>query len=697
MATPTTSPIPAGVPPDQIQDYLDAQKQQMLAGVLMNAFQRSSQTPESWNSMRVVPKRSPLQNLSTLASALLAGNATSNSANSQARLAMNLNNAYTPGGQMTSPGTPLQPAPPASDPNEQSVRSPIAQPNGQSFQQTLAATQPQYSPTNPRNPWGLPADVVRNVAMSDPAKYAEMLRGTPEYQNALRAAGGDPNLAQQLMLGQATKAGTSDARGGSWVRGPDGKWMQLPNAGPGQNLQLGPNGEVTSQEIPGYVDTQAKLKGAETGATEAAEAPYTMVTVHRPDGGTTQMPLSDYLARVRGQSGASAGPTPLGASATPGTAAGAAPPSPALVAGPGAPAGAPSAGPIPPTAGPPVRAPAAPPAAAGAGNVPKLVTPDPWANIPKMPNPQGLGQTPGTYQQEVMKLAAEKHAKLVDQTGAAAALADQRINYNLEAAKHLAGADTGPAAEWLNEARGYMTQFGVAPQSTIDKVTDTTEASKYLINGALRNGKDLFGSRFTQSEVGADAQSRGSWYLDGQASDQRARAARHAEIGLRQAERDSIIRGFESVWGQPAQVRRLVRVEFSAAEVCSRQSGEGASDPRSGRARRRGASAGPDMSSLRQNYSDDQIQQELKRQRHPGWLIRISVNSRMPIFLRSRANASYRASRRLRSRPLPLRMLQRPRVLPLQPIAFRLASPASFGAPLILRRRLPTRSRTSSR
>src|SRR5579871_6436162 len=102
MADPSLAAIPPGVPPDQYQDFLDAQRKQMLAGVLMNAFQRSSQTPDNWNSMRVVPKRSPLQNLSTLASALLAGNATSNSVDSQAKLQMNLNKAYAPGGQLVS-------------------------------------------------------------------------------------------------------------------------------------------------------------------------------------------------------------------------------------------------------------------------------------------------------------------------------------------------------------------------------------------------------------------------------------------------------------------------------------------------------------------------------------------------------------------------------------------------------------------
>lgn len=59
--------------PDLTPDWLDVQRKQQIAQLLMGTMQQTNQTPENWDSMRVVPKRSPLQSVATLASALLAG------------------------------------------------------------------------------------------------------------------------------------------------------------------------------------------------------------------------------------------------------------------------------------------------------------------------------------------------------------------------------------------------------------------------------------------------------------------------------------------------------------------------------------------------------------------------------------------------------------------------------------------------
>jgi len=53
--------------------YFDMLRKQQLAQALMQGFQQSNQTPPEWNSMRVVPRRSPLSTVATLVSALMAG------------------------------------------------------------------------------------------------------------------------------------------------------------------------------------------------------------------------------------------------------------------------------------------------------------------------------------------------------------------------------------------------------------------------------------------------------------------------------------------------------------------------------------------------------------------------------------------------------------------------------------------------
>jgi hypothetical protein len=82
--------------PNTSSDYFNAQRQQMLAQMLMQNTQQSNQTPSDWNQMRLVPRRSPLQGLSTLASGLLAGKAMKGSQAAQQKYFQDLSTPQQP-------------------------------------------------------------------------------------------------------------------------------------------------------------------------------------------------------------------------------------------------------------------------------------------------------------------------------------------------------------------------------------------------------------------------------------------------------------------------------------------------------------------------------------------------------------------------------------------------------------------------
>src|ERR1700675_5023466 len=88
MADPSVQP--PYLDPSALPDYLDMQRKQMLAQMLMQNTQASGQTPNDWNQMKLVPRRSPLQGLSTLASAMLAGKALQGSQQAQQKYFQNI-------------------------------------------------------------------------------------------------------------------------------------------------------------------------------------------------------------------------------------------------------------------------------------------------------------------------------------------------------------------------------------------------------------------------------------------------------------------------------------------------------------------------------------------------------------------------------------------------------------------------------
>lgn len=127
---------------------------------------------------------------------------------------------------------------------------------------------------------------------------------------------------------------------------------------------------------------------------------------------------------------------------------------------------------------------------------------DPWASIPKLQIPQGVGES-DYFTQGKLRKAGEKDAELSGEFGNQAVLADQQLQYNVEARAALKGADTGPLSEWLTRNRASLLELGV-PDGLIPKsgsVVPTLELNKALKNAALQGARSIYGSRMTQTEV----------------------------------------------------------------------------------------------------------------------------------------------------------------------------------------------------
>jgi hypothetical protein len=487
--------VPAGVPPEDYQSFLQAQRQQMLANALTQASMAPLQQPETQpvHGLYVQPRTGAIQGISKIAEALLAGKASKQALQSQVSMAQALNQAYAPGGQQVSAGTPLQAAPQGSgsntDSSDQGVQPLVQRAPGASLAQTVQQTQPTYSPVNPRNPQGLPADVVRQLAMADPAKYAAMLQG-PEAVQLARLSGVPTAQAAGAALSKATQ---TEVRPGATVIDPiSGRTMVGADPSKGEFYAVGPDGQVHAYPITNDAQIQAWRAGMQTGAQQAntpREIPM--------GGGATSLGYPPTPPALQGQGapqGNPGGPAPLGGPAP-------APP----VAPPAQPAAA------PPAAAPPLPRPA-PPLAPVAPRAPAPAAPPSitaqadqrlWQTVPRMQIPNTPGQGSDKYTMDNLAAASAKRAALTDQYGSEARLADQQLQYNQRALQVLPQADVGPMSEWLTANRQRLIQAGV-PESMIPAsgtITPTLELNKYLKNAALQGARSIYGNRMTQNEV----------------------------------------------------------------------------------------------------------------------------------------------------------------------------------------------------
>ena len=451
---------PPYLDPSQYPAFLDAQRKQQLAQMLMGSLQQANQTPASWDSMKVVPKRGMLQNVSALADALLAGKAQKQATTAQQQYFQGLYGQPSTQAPATGPGA--------------GIISPDAPQDQQDAAQAVTNTPPKsglvQQPQNPMILGGMNKGTAQGLlSMMGPEKYGELLASQykpSEIATQLRNAGIDPNGAlgkqiQQQAIAKATNIAPVDVRPGGTLVDPitHQPIMSAPNSG--IQTTWGPNGPSQSV-VPGADTAAAQMTGAETGAKTA----NTPIAIPTAGGGSTFGYPGDKLGVAP-----PALRTPQSAAASP--------PSAAAPGGGGGPGVTPNPSPSSPSK-----------------------PQDPWVSIPKLKVSSALG-APDDFTKGVLQAAGAKHAELSTKYGEESNLADQKLQYNAEARAALPNAEVGPMSEWLTHNRARLMELGV-PDKLIPgdgTVTPTLELNKNLKNAALQGAKATFGAKMTQNEV----------------------------------------------------------------------------------------------------------------------------------------------------------------------------------------------------
>lgn len=467
--------------PTQYPAYLDAQRKQQLAQMLMGSLQQSENSPNpstgiSGAAGAVTPRRGIFQSVAPLVGALMAAKAQKSALGAQQQYMQGL---Y---GGSPQPAAPAQPSP-TDTAASQGPPAPGAAPAPSGLVQ-----QPSQNPMIPKGM--TPGHAQALLAMMGPETYAKTyLAGTPEWQNALTANNGDANAAMAQLKAEANVKGTTHMRQGEDIVLPNGTTIRNPVLGPGETLSRDAQGNPQSVSlIPGAAEAAGTLKGVTTAA-DVANTPREVPI----GGGATRLMYPGQVPGLGAPPGAPSAQSAYAQATAP-------PQAPA----PSAPAPAPpspsaSSQPIPPTH--PIAAPHQPP---GLPQVPNgLNYNQAWQNIPKLSVPTTPGQTSDARTLGKITNANAKDKELSDQYGQQSALADQQIQYNNEAMKALPSAAVGPMSDWLTTNRSKLVEMGV-PANLIPSsgtVTPTLELNKYLLNSALQGARQIYGSRMTQNEV----------------------------------------------------------------------------------------------------------------------------------------------------------------------------------------------------
>jgi hypothetical protein len=445
--------IPPGVDPGQ---WLQTQRQMALAqalqGMSLSPASADLQQPGGGGKYYQAARVRPITALSKLAEALMAKRGFNQAMPQMQQQYSQGMQAFAPGGQSSSQGDPA---------SSQVGPLPSQQPPMSSQRAPAPMGQPQTSPQNPMNPVGLPPAVAMRMYMSDPAKYGELLAGTPEWRTALAASGGDQAKAMHMLQMEAAKKSQTDLRSGGMLVDPSGRVItRAPNLPPGFEPQFDQAGKyVGTQPAPGLIAGQA----AEAGATTAAREQNTPRMI--PQGGGVEALGYPPTSPAMRQPGSTPQYFP----------------------------GGPPQAPIP-QAPPSSRGATSPQSPSGTGGM--------WDNIPKLAVPNTPGQTTDTFHSQLLKDAAAKHEELVNKYGSDADLADARIAFNKEALGVLNGAETGPLSDELTKLRAKAQELGVPPSwiPGSDTVADTQLLKKFALRNPLLNLKPTFGGRPAASE-----------------------------------------------------------------------------------------------------------------------------------------------------------------------------------------------------
>lgn len=237
--------------PELTPDWLDAQRKQQMAQMLMSSLQQSNQTPADWNSMKVVPKRGMLQNLSVLADALMAKKGMDSSMQTTADYYKKLYGAQ---------------------PDQQAGAQAVTdQPPGSGL------VQHQQQPQNPLIPPGMSRQQATMISAAPGGMEAltKLAVGnyTPlELQRQLHAAGVDPNSLQGLAIQQAAikKATTNlqEVKPGSTMYDVNSGAPVFTGPDQGVNTTWGANGP-TQAPIPGAEGAAQGMAAAKTAGAES--------------------------------------------------------------------------------------------------------------------------------------------------------------------------------------------------------------------------------------------------------------------------------------------------------------------------------------------------------------------------------------------------------------------------------------------
>lgn len=455
----TGLPLPI-LTPEAYPNLLDVQRKQMLARALLGASQGAAQTPENWNSMRVVPRMGIAQPLASLTGALLGGRALRSAQDAEMGYFGKLygeggaDGPAASGGSASAPGgaaAPAPSAPGAAGASAGTSGNPAGIPQG-----------------NPMIPAGMPRGTAQQLlGLMGPAEYAKTFIApnyTPtELQREMRASGIEPTSPLGRALARlALQKGVQNVQD---VR-PGGTIFDLNT---GQPVFTGPqNGTQTTWDetgvphasnVEGAPEAAAAMRGAEKGA-EVANTP---VLSPKPGGGSELQ----YPGQVRGL-----GPPPALTRFQ----------EPANLSGNAS------------AASPPLTPP----------NTGNAASPSQgfWQGAPTASAPNVPGG-PGVRTTELEEGYGKEQLELQNKYAEAAKLANQQLEYNREAMRALPNAETGPLSDWLTKSRAALIQLGV-PSSLIPSsgtVVPTLELNKALKNAALQGARGIYGPRMTQTEV----------------------------------------------------------------------------------------------------------------------------------------------------------------------------------------------------
>lgn len=445
--------------PNTLGDYYQAQKQQMMAEMLLKNMGRATQAPQEWNSMRLVPKMSALSALTGVASGYLGGKAYDKALQGQQKYMSDIYGGAQPSSQPTGQSTGGAMAPPADGTGQGGSQPTAGQPQ--------AGTQDQGGDVIPGTNTTM-QKALTALRFGTPGAKEVVEQGFKYYapaqiQTEMRAAGIDPGsqLGRQIAQSALSKSlyiAPNAVRPGTVLTDASTHAVVAnnPDAAAGsQNIYGDPNnpGIATSQApIAGGIEAVAAGKGAAKAGEVSNE--YTILPT---SGGGSRVVGGPHTGIQGGQYFPLNGPQ-----------------------------NAPAANPV------------AHPATGGA-------IPDakgPWSSIPKLTVPNELGGA-NDFTKGVLKGAADKHTELASKYGAESDLADQQLNYYDEALKSLPNAEVGPISDWMTENRAKLSEWGV-PKDMIPgsgKVTPTFTLNKNLLNAALQGAKQTYGARMTSSEV----------------------------------------------------------------------------------------------------------------------------------------------------------------------------------------------------